>query len=303
MNKQGKWLREPKNGLNVVFIHGIHSSDDCWRSKNGTYWPNLLKAEGELDDIGIYLFSYQTGFNAGSYSLGDIVDSLYEHITNFDQVLDSDRVIFVCHSMGGIIARRFLVREESNLIDKGLKRIGLFLVASPSLGSDYANMLALVSEFFGYTQAKTLKFSQNNVWLNDLDNDFINLKDANRLNIKGQELIEALPIKIIRFFGFKKQIVEPFSGARYFGRSYKVAGSDHITIAKPEDKYADQHRLLINFIKDFEKPYNLSKTQASETQDLSNPTKRDQENQIRLQFNNEISGGVVNQAETINIQN
>lgn len=301
MTKQGQWLRKSNNGLNVVFIHGINSSDECWRTKEGAYWPELLKAEGGLEEIGIYLFSYRTGFNTGSYSLGDIVDSLNEHISNLDKVLDSDRVIFVCHSMGGIIARRFLVREESNLIEKGLKHIGLFLVASPSLGSEYANMLGLISAVLEHTQAEALKFSQNNVWLNDLDKDFINLKGANRLNIIGKELIEDISLKITRLLGSKKQIVKPFSGAKYFEDSYKVPGSDHITIAKPENKDAVQHRLLIEFIKDFEKTCNLTATQASKIQDLSNPTKRGQENRIGVQFNNEISGGEVYQAENITI--
>ena len=43
-------------------------------------------------------------------------------------------------------------------------------------------------------------------------------------------------------------MVEPFSGARYFGESFKVPGSDHFSIAKPEDREAIQHRLLLYFI-------------------------------------------------------
>src|SRR5262249_25209400 len=47
-----------------------------------------------------------------------------------------------------------------------------------------------------------------------------------------------------------KQVVEPFSGARYFGEHYKVPHSDHSTIAKPENSGAIQHRLLCRFILD-----------------------------------------------------
>ncbi len=46
----------------------------------------------------------------------------------------------------------------------------------------------------------------------------------------------------------RKQVVEPFSGAGYFGESFKVPSSDHFSIAKPEDKEAIQHRLLLHFI-------------------------------------------------------
>jgi hypothetical protein len=245
---KGQWIRTTKNGLNIVFIHGINSGEECWRHKNGSYWPELLKDESELADIGIYLFSYRTGINTGSYSLSDIVDSLREYF-KLDNLIGSSGIIFVCHSMGGIVARRFLVNQQSVLIERGLNKIGLFLVASPSLGSEYANMLNLISNAMGHTQASALKFSQTNVWLNDLDKDFINLKINKNLQIKGKELIEDLPL-----YGkglIMKQIVEPFSGAKYFGDSFKVPGSDHITIATPTNRDAVQHRLLVQFAKEF----------------------------------------------------
>ncbi|MGZ8196292.1 MAG: hypothetical protein ACXWTH_11770 [Methylosarcina sp.] len=43
---------------------------------------------------------------------------------------------------------------------------------------------------------------------------------------------------------WRKQVVKPFSGACYFGESFKVADSDHFSIAKLQDKEAVQHRLL-----------------------------------------------------------
>jgi hypothetical protein len=149
---QGKWARKTKNRLNVIFIHGINSGDDGWRNENGSFWPKLLEDEGELVDIGIYVFSYRTGMNTGSYSLSDIVDSFREYFI-LDDLISSVAVIFVCHSMGGIIARRFLVNQYSMLIERELNKIGLFLVASPSLGSKYANMLGLISSAMGHTQA------------------------------------------------------------------------------------------------------------------------------------------------------
>jgi hypothetical protein len=259
---QEKWIRKAKNGLNVVFIHGINSSsEECWRHKNGSSWPKLLEDEDKLADIGIYIFSYRTGLNTGSYSLSDIVDSLREHF-GLDNLIGSSGIIFVCHSMGGIVARRFLVNQQSDLIARDLK-VGLFLVASPSLGSEYANMLNLISSAMGHTQASALKVSQNNVWLNDLDKDFTNLKNG-KLQIEGKELIEDLPLYgkgIIR-----KQIVEPFSGATYFGNSYKVPGSDHITIATPVNREAIQHLLLVQFISGFVDKHRIKIT----TENLAN---------------------------------
>jgi hypothetical protein len=280
---EGVWLRKPNNDLTVVFIHGFNSSEECWKSSNGTYWPSLLKDENDFPSIGIYVFSYRTSFFRGNYNLGDVVDALKTYL-HLDEVLKHSQVIFVCHSMGGIVARRFIVSQQLGLLENGLKKVGLFLVASPSLGSEYANMLGTlvnfigVSRFIGNTQTDALRFSQDNTWLNDLDKDFINLKDAGRLSIKGQELIEELPILIIKsiFFFFKKQkqIVEPFSGARYFGDSFKVPKSDHFTIARPESNLSIQHRLLCDFIKNMKggkkEPKNVDEISS---QFITNPLK------------------------------
>ena len=69
------------------------------------------------------------------------------------------------------------------------KRIGLFLVASPSLGSTYANFVEAIAPIYN-VQLDALRFSQENTWLNALDRDFINLKERKRIPIFGKELVE-----------------------------------------------------------------------------------------------------------------
>jgi len=116
------------------------------------------------------------------------------------------------------------------------------------LGSSYANWLEPIAKFAGNEQAKALKFSQLNQWLNDLDKMFINLKESKILSIYGKDLLEDKFITLNRFF--RKQVVEPFSGARYFAEPIKIANTDHSSIAKPNSDKAIQHRLLCTFVKD-----------------------------------------------------
>lgn len=259
---QSGWIRRPKGGTPVVFVHGILSSGEaCWRHENGTYWPELLKNEAELEALGIYVFTYQTGIFSGSYRLGDVVDALKEHM-RLDGLLDSQRIIFVCHSMGGIVVRKFLVERATDLIERKIE-IGVFLVASPSLGSSYANWLSPLARLFGHAQADALRFEQDNAWLNDLDKEFQNLKEARKLTIQGKELIEDKFIVLKKIL--RKQVVEPFAGARYFGEPFKVSQSDHISIAKPQTKDAIQHRLLCQFIKSMLELSVDSRTREAET--------------------------------------
>jgi Putative serine esterase (DUF676) len=245
----GRWIREPNNDVSVVFVHGFNSSEKCWKSrKTGTIWPTLLVEEEKISLAGIYLFSYQTGLLSGSYNLGDIIDSLKE-LLRLDRVISSKTIIFVCHSMGGIIARQFVVINESNIFDgEANRRIGFFLLASPSLGSEYANRVEILSKMLGNTQVDALKFSQTNSWLIDLDKNFLSLKERRNSQIYGKELIEDKSTLFGGFFG--KPIVQRYSAAKYFGDPFKVPKSNHSTIAAPNGKDAIQHRLLCQFVEE-----------------------------------------------------
>lgn len=247
---KGKWINPAQGETTVVFVHGILSSGEaCWQNDNGAYWPELLKAEKGFETLGIYVFTYSTDIFSGNYSIGDAVDSLHE-LTRLDRIFETARrLVFVCHSMGGIVVRRFMVKHQQHLAERKVP-VGLFLVASPTLGSGYANWLSILSQAVGNRQAQALKFSQQNEWLNDLDTDFKNLKEAKKTGfpIIGKELIEDKAIVLKKWF--RKQIVEPFSAARYFGEPYKVPLSDHFSVAKPDSPEAIQHRLLCQFIRE-----------------------------------------------------
>lgn len=242
---EGKWVTEGAGKEVVIFVHGVLSSGEtCWKNPNGAYWPDLIAADSKLSHVGVYVFTYKTGFLSGSFRIGNVVDSLKEHL-ELDDVLSRRVINFVCHSMGGLVVRKFLVERAIHLADADLE-IRLFLIASPSLGSRYANWLEPVARFLGHTQADAMRFEQDNSWLMDLDKEFLNLLTSHRLKLSGKELIEDKFLIGSPFL--KTQIVEPFAGAKYFPDSYKVPDSDHFSIAKPRDAKATQYRLLQRFL-------------------------------------------------------
>jgi len=267
---QGTWIRKPTGNCTVVFVHGINSNGkDCWKNeKTGAYWLDLLKHEQEFEAVGIYAYSYQTGFFSGTYSLNDVVTDFKERLFNLDEVIASQQLVFVAHSMGGIVARKLIVERSYDFKNKHTK-IGLFLVASPSLGSDYANLVKLLSYALGNSQAKALRFSETNEWLNDLHNAFKNIKESNQLEIIGKELVEDKAVYKMKFIS---PIVKPFSAAQYFGESHKIPNSDHFSIAKPENKEADQHRHLLIFLRKFNSPGKPSNIIATSANTLSPST-------------------------------
>jgi len=240
-----KCVKEGSGDGAVVFIHGILSDGErCWKHPNGSYWPDLLAKADPRGILRIFVYTYESNIFSADYNLLDVVDDLRQRLR--DAALENlPRIVFVCHSMGGIVARRYLVRRQ--LDSTGSTTFGLFLVASPSLGSEWANWLRPIAESFQHSQADALRFSKNNSWLDTLDRDFRDLKESGRLALHGRELIEDKFIVLNRFFLLPK-VVERISGARYFGEALKIAGSDHSTIAKPKDDDALQHKALVEFI-------------------------------------------------------
>lgn len=245
---EGKWHRKSINGVVAIYIHGILSDGErCWRSEDGTYWPDIFISDPALSHIGVYVFTYKTGFFSGTYDLSDVVDALKTHMA-LDDVLTNKHVILICHSMGGIVARRYLVQQHVSIIEKGIN-IALFLIASPSLGAKYADWLRPIAKLFNHTQADVLRFVSNNFWLKELDKDFINMKEAGKFPLFGKELIEDNFIILSGLI--RKQIVTPLAGARYFGEPYKIPNSNHFSISKINGPFSTQHRILVQFIQDF----------------------------------------------------
>lgn len=246
---KGRWIRamdDTASPMAVVFLHGVLSNGEtCWRHQNNTYWPDLLSQHAAIGSAGIYEFTYRTEFFSGTYSLSDVVDSLKESL-HLDGVNRARKIVFVAHSMGGIVARRYIVQRLDDLVGRGAE-VGLFLIASPSLGSSYANWLGPIAKFMGHVQGQALAFCQNNVWLNDLNSDFRNVLMGRKLVIYGRELVEDQFVVLKRFLRWP-QVVPPVSGATYFGDALKIPSSDHFSIAKPADAQAIQHRVLCDFI-------------------------------------------------------
>ena len=245
----GVWLRKNKGSTAAVFVHGFLSDGErAWRPKGAPSWPELLLGEQALQEISVYTYSYDTNVFSRDYSISDVVDDLKERML-LDGIRDYQRVLFVCHSMGGIVVRKLIVSRFDDFFERKT-HLGLFLVASPSLGSEYANWFQLFAKLLGHAQAKVLEFTKTNQWLNDLDKDFRNLKEKQRLPISGKELVEhhfSADHPYLRL----SPIVESVSAARYFGEQIRIAKSDHFNIAKPAGPRSLQHRLLCEFASTF----------------------------------------------------
>ena len=244
----GVWIKKlhPNHDSIIVFIHGVLSSSaKCWINKSGANWPLMVANSATLKDSAVYTFDYHTSFAGGRYSVTDAADALWLNLDHNGLLKQERPIIFVCHSMGGIVVRKMLTKRQIDL-PKNMTW-GLFLVASPSAGSFWAKILSPIIWLINNSQAMALRNSEDNQVLIDIRKEFRMLLDAGHTFVVGQELMEHKPI-LIPWLPWVPPIVRQMEAEVFFADGLLIPDSDHFTIAKPADDSAMQHVALCHFV-------------------------------------------------------
>jgi len=233
----------------IVFVHGYFSDPTtCWTSEDGTFWPDLIEEDARIPQCSVFIAGYHTTASSGDYGVQDCAIELIGALrrvsaTGHKAPLTKQRIIFVCHSLGGIVIRYVLDAFRDDFKDKN---IGLCLMASPSLGSDYADRFGLVSSILKNKTGRQLQFF--NPFLQDLDGRFIRFLDSrSEGTFAGAEAIEH-KFPFLPQIPWFKPIVSKLSAGRYFSQRETLPGTNHSSIVKPSDINHPSHTFLIDFL-------------------------------------------------------
>jgi serine/threonine protein kinase len=239
----------------LVFVHGVLSdSRTCWLEEPadgapGQYWPDLVRTDPRLGDPAIFLGGYYTDVDSGPYEIRNCADELFEALRRKDldgrpPVLDHDRLVFVCHSTGGVVARYLLDKHHHEFASK---QVGLVLIASPSYGSSHADRLSWLTALYKHRLGKQLRWG--NWTLKDLDSRFKDLVHDKRIpQLCGVEAYENHFIVHRRWLPALTYVVDELSAGRYFGSPRLLRQTDHFTAAKPDSHNHPSHELLVDFM-------------------------------------------------------
>lgn len=234
-----------------VFVHGFFSnSKSCWtNTKSNTFWPDLITQDSRIPKASIFLGGYFTDADSGTYGVrecsGELFDALRRTSHNGENApINFKKVVFICHSLGGIVVRYMLECYREHFSSH---KIGLVLMASPSIGSDYADRLIKIARF--YRNRTGLQLRKNSELLTDLDGrfrSFINSREHD--TFFGIEAIEHVGLIHFRWLPGFEPIVLEHSASRYFSDKRIIPKSSHSSIVKPPDVNHGSHRLLVDFL-------------------------------------------------------
>lgn len=96
----------------IVFVHGLHGSRDSWRASNGAYWPDLVRTDPRFAYSDVDIAEYPTPASHGKMSSVQLADILWTRLKQ-DHVWEHREVVFVAHSLGGILVEEMLLRHPA----------------------------------------------------------------------------------------------------------------------------------------------------------------------------------------------
>lgn len=157
----------------VIFVHGLCGDPYAtWRSDGEeTFWPGWLGQD--IPDVGLYSLGYDASHSTWSGSAMALPDRAASVLaTLVADRLDTKPLVFICHSLGGLVAKQ-LLRMAADVPGTPEGRIleqtrGVIFLGTPNTGSDLANWADRFRVAFRPSAAtQDLKFDFP--WLRDLN--------------------------------------------------------------------------------------------------------------------------------------
>ncbi|MHB8580000.1 MAG: alpha/beta hydrolase [Ignavibacteriaceae bacterium] len=125
----------------IIFIHGLGGNE----SKTWGNFKNIIKNDSDFSKYNIQYFNYSSSrFKLVPFKKYAKIQTLADGLkTEIFTKYQDDEVILVAHSMGGLIARKYLVNEVIN--NRAINVNKLLLFATPNNGSELAKIPNVVT--------------------------------------------------------------------------------------------------------------------------------------------------------------
>lgn len=233
--------RSTNSRISVIFVHGIGGDPhDTWRNDSQSETLiELLGQDPQLGDAEFYSYGYRTGFKPLQYDFMAVADLLYSDIL---ATLSGQDIVFVAHSMGGLVVQQYIVNRYESYDITNLRAIkGAVYLSVPFRGSGLAEILP---KWFVNRQIRSLR--RKNPQLARLEESW------NKYVYRGgsKALPETLKYEIpqIALRGERDQIVARASSTPlYLGGEVVAVDEDHSSICKV-DKSSTVYNTIRNFL-------------------------------------------------------
>lgn len=221
----GGYCRGPEKEKVIVFVNGIFGDAiDTWLN-NGAYWPGLLAQDQDFSDADIYIHSFDSPKLATAEQIDELAGRMDDYLTRDGVFEKHKQVVFLCHSMGGLVTRAFLIKKRPSPSVVPM----IYFFATPTTGANIAGIASHISE---NPQLKYMLPIKQDGYVGDQQNAWLRTSDDPKLNY---------PSLIASFCAYEKldtwgfRVVERQSATNLCNRETRAVLKDHIDIVKPAD--------------------------------------------------------------------
>ncbi|KAJ9156533.1 ankyrin [Pleurostoma richardsiae] len=194
-------LAEPKPGeqdkIDIIAIHGLGGDRlATWKHSCGRVWlRDFLPLHFPNARIMTFGYNSAVAFSKSIASIDDFAVELLERLTSARRAATSRPLVFICHSMGGIVVKKALIiaHERSSHYSAILKSVaGVVFMATPHRGSAFATWGSIVARMIRLAQFGS---GTNAELLSTLANNSKELQ-----SISGQFVERGQGMKIVTFY-------------------------------------------------------------------------------------------------------
>ncbi|EDN02164.1 predicted protein [Histoplasma mississippiense (nom. inval.)] len=292
--------------VDIVFVHGLNgTSYNTWVTKKPeVFWPgDLLPHTLKGQNVRILTYGYDA--NVTSFARGTSKERLHNHAEHLAGQLIANRnlqdaverpIIFVCHSLGGIVVKKTLLYCEhlrhprtQHIRSTYVSTYAILFMGTPHNGSDLANLGTAIQTIFSLVPRKL--FDTTPALLKTLRPDNEILQNVNRqfAEIMGRYRIyffhESKPMDLK---GTRKFIVEESSAAPVIeGVERMGIEADHSSMCRFESEKSPGYEAVAEAILRYtrEAPGEIANRWAQEHRARRNNMREEAE---RLRQNSEL---------------
>jgi pimeloyl-ACP methyl ester carboxylesterase len=251
------------SGRLIVFVNGINSDIQGTFSNpdTGAFWPKLMREDDSnvFDRADIMSYEIDTDFGGESPRITDIADKMALDLN--DTLASYTSVVFVAHSLGGVVLRRYLLteaRKDDGGITSDNRIKGLLLLGTPMNGAVIANLGS------GIFESQTL-------WQLGQSNDADSFLDTLRDEWIDEGMVPLIPTQCgyetvgvrVKFLWWESpgvKVVTPDSASTLCSTGVTgLARLDHFGIAQPDDAQAQPYALAARWYREiFDDPEDVA---------------------------------------------
>lgn len=225
----------------IVFVHGLHGDRNSFRAANGAYWPDLVRTDPHFAYSDVAVAEYPTPDSNGKSSSTQLADLLYTRLQQ-QHVWDHREVVFLAHSLGGILVEEMLLKHPA----EAAKVRFIVSFGTPHEGSTVARIASIYDKD---PLLNDLSDAEDNSFLTTLEQNWRSNSSVNSIHrFCAYETEDTMPESVFgRYFKVRARVVSYFSAT--YGCDVttppQAIHTDHVNLVRPSGRNADAYQFFL----------------------------------------------------------